>query len=62
MSESWATRQDVADHLNVSLDKVDQMVREGMPSIKLGESPQASRRFLLSKVDEWVEAQNGAAA
>lgn len=59
--ERWVSRQEVADHLGVSVDTVDRLVRDGCPSAKLDpESPRAHRRFRLSEVDEWLAGRNGA--
>lgn len=65
MNEPWVTRQEIAEHLGASLDRVDQLVREGMPSVVINEDAgeRKHRRFRRSKVDEWLEenaAANGA--
>lgn len=58
--ERWVSRHEVADHLGVSVDTVDRLVREGCPSVKLDDAPTGARRFRLSQVDAWLAARNAA--
>ena len=39
------SRHEVAEHLGVSVDTVDRLVREGCPSVKLDDAPTGARRF-----------------
>lgn len=56
--ERWVSRQEVAEHLGVSIETVDRLVREGCPSVKLDPAPTGARRFRLSDVDEWLAGRN----
>lgn len=49
--EPWLTRRDLAEHLQVCVKTVDNLVAAGMPSIK----PGRFRRFRLSQVEPWLE-------
>lgn len=49
---------ELADYLNLSRATVYNLLSRGLPSVKIGRS----RRFRLSEVDAWLDAQNGDAA
>lgn len=54
--EPWVSRKELAEHLGVCLKTVDNLVRAGMPSLKLGKS----RRFRVSAVEGWLEHRGAA--
>jgi excisionase family DNA binding protein len=51
------TRQQLAEQLQCSLSKIDQLVREGMPGIRVGDV----WRFELAEVLAWCRARHAAA-
>lgn len=58
MSPRLVSAAEVADHYGVSRAHVYNLLARGMPSVKVGRC----RRFRLSDVDAWLDAQNGDAA
>lgn len=51
MPERFATRDEIAELLNVSVDTVDRMRKAGMPSVVFGKK---ARRFPVAKAVGWA--------
>jgi excisionase family DNA binding protein len=51
--EPWMTKQQLADHLSMSVRWIEMCVREGMPMMRFGNRP----RFRASKVENWISKQ-----
>ena len=58
-TEPFLTRRELADLMHVSLSTLDEMVREGMPSVTWG---RRTRRFRASAAIAWAQARERAAA
>ena len=58
-TESFLTRQELADMMRVSLSTLDQMVKEGMPSVTWG---RRTRRFRASAAVAWAQARERSVA
>lgn len=47
------TRKQVSEYLQVTLNTVDRMVKEGVPSVMI----YSMRRFRKEEVDKWIKAR-----
>lgn len=54
--EPYLTRKELAEHLHIGLTKLDQLVKEGMPSYTW---QMRVRRFKLSEVERWLRDRGG---
>lgn len=52
--DAYLTRKQVASYLNICLSSVDNLVKQGMPKLKIGNNT----RFLRSKVDHFIQNRN----
>ena len=53
-TEKWVHIEDVAEHLNISLDTARAWLRDGkLPAYKVGKR----YKFKLSEIDAWVMAE-----
>lgn len=59
VAEVYITRRQLAARLEISLTKLDQLVREGMPSYTWG---MRVRRFRFSEVEQWLRRRERIAA
>ncbi|MGO9448230.1 MAG: hypothetical protein ACLP04_06190 [Solirubrobacteraceae bacterium] len=51
--EPWMTKQQLANHLSMSVRWIEMRVREGMPVMHFGNRA----RFKLSQVENWISKQ-----
>jgi excisionase family DNA binding protein len=51
--EPWMTKQQLANHLGMSIRWVEMRVRDGMPMMRFGSRP----RFRASQVEDWISKQ-----
>jgi excisionase family DNA binding protein len=51
--EPWMTKQQLANHLKMSIRWIEMCVREGMPMMRFGSRP----RFKASQVEHWISKQ-----
>ena len=51
--------QEMADFLGVDRRTISRLVKKGLPSLKLGESKQATRLFDPKEVIAWLKSQYG---
>lgn len=54
--EAYVTRGQLAALMGVSVDTIDRLVRDGMPSVTWG---RRTRRFHASTAIAWARAQDG---
>jgi predicted DNA-binding transcriptional regulator AlpA len=52
-TERWLTKRQIAEHFGFTTRWVELRMREGLPSIRLGNR----RRFRLSEVEAWLVSQ-----
>lgn len=57
LPDSFATREEIADLLHVSVDTVDRMRKDGMPSVVFGKR---TRRFPVARAVAWAMRQEAA--
>jgi hypothetical protein len=48
--EPWMSKQQLANHLSMSVRWIEMCVREGMPMMRFGNRP----RFRASEVEDWI--------
>ena len=53
--EAYVTRGQLAARMGVSVDTIDRLVRDGMPSVRWG---RRTRRFLASEAIAWARSQD----
>ena len=53
-TERYVTRQELANHMGVSVATIDRMVAGGMPSVTWG---RRTRRFRMSVAVQWARTQ-----
>jgi excisionase family DNA binding protein len=51
--EPYVNMHRLMDHFKVSRPKVEAMIHEGLPMLRLGRS----RRFKITEVEEWLKAK-----
>lgn len=51
--EPWMSKQQLANHLSMSVRWIEMCVREGMPMMRFGNRP----RFKASQVEDWISKQ-----
>lgn len=51
--EPWMTKQQLANHLSMSVRWIEMCVRDGMPMMRFGSRP----RFRASEVENWISRQ-----
>lgn len=53
MVEPWMTKQQLSQHLSMSVRWIEMCVRDGMPMMRFGSRP----RFRASEVEDWLSKQ-----
>ncbi len=59
LPQRYVTREDLAQVLGVSVDTVDRMRKQGMPSVVFSKR---TRRFPLAQAEAWARSQGRMAA